>query len=58
VVAPSAVAYKDKNVIPREMSRDEIHSLVEEWGEATKRAVRCGFDVSEQKPELFNLNKT
>ncbi|KAH8424483.1 NADH:flavin oxidoreductase/NADH oxidase [Aspergillus melleus] len=47
VVAPSAVAYKDKNVIPHEMSRDEIHSLVEEWGEATKRAVQCGFDAIE-----------
>lgn len=45
VSAPSAIAYKDKNLIPREMSDSEIQSLVEEWGKATERAVRAGFDV-------------
>lgn len=45
VSAPSAIAYKDKNVIPREMSHGEIQSLVEAWGKATERAVRAGFDV-------------
>lgn len=45
VVAPSAIAFKDKNIIPRELSHGEIRSLVEAWGEAVKRAVRAGFDV-------------
>lgn len=45
VVAPSAIAFKDKNIIPRELSYDEIQSLVVAWGEAVKRAVRAGFDV-------------
>ncbi|GLA03857.1 hypothetical protein AnigIFM60653_003875 [Aspergillus niger] len=47
VVAPSAIAFKDKNIIPRELSHNEIQSLVEAWGEAVKRAVRAGFDAIE-----------
>ncbi|CAK44043.1 uncharacterized protein An01g11390 [Aspergillus niger] len=47
VVAPSAIAFKDKNIIPRELSHGEIRSLVEAWGEAVKRAVRAGFDAIE-----------
>ncbi|ESZ95160.1 NADPH dehydrogenase [Sclerotinia borealis F-4128] len=47
VVAPSPLAYEDKNIIPREMTRDEIKPLVDAWGEATKRAVQAGFDAIE-----------
>ncbi|KAL4960340.1 NADH:flavin oxidoreductase/NADH oxidase [Aspergillus stella-maris] len=47
VAAPSAIAYKDKNIIPREMSHSEIQSLIVSWGEAVKRAVRAGFDAIE-----------
>ncbi|OJJ81743.1 NADH:flavin oxidoreductase/NADH oxidase [Aspergillus glaucus CBS 516.65] len=47
VYGPSAIAYKDKNLIPHEMSRDEIRSLVQAWGDATKRAVQTGFDTIE-----------
>lgn len=46
VVAPSAIAYKDKNIIPQELSREQIQALVDAWGSATKRAVQAGFDVS------------
>ncbi|CAI7564952.1 unnamed protein product [Penicillium discolor] len=47
VSAPSAIAYKDKNLIPREISHSEIQSLVDAWGKATERAVRAGFDTIE-----------
>ncbi|KAJ5133250.1 hypothetical protein N7448_001721 [Penicillium atrosanguineum] len=47
VVAPSTIAYKDKNVIPRGMSHSEIQSPVASWREAVKRAVRAGFDAIE-----------
>lgn len=47
VVAPSAIAYKDKNIIPQELSRERIQALVDAWGSATKRAVQAGFDVSD-----------
>ncbi|KAJ5598726.1 hypothetical protein N7537_008810 [Penicillium hordei] len=47
VAAPSAIAYKDKNIIPREMSHSEIQSFIMSWGEAVKRAVRAGFDAIE-----------
>lgn len=50
VSAPSAIAYKDKNLIPREMSHSKIQSLVESWGKATERAVRAGFDVRSPVP--------
>lgn len=47
VVAPSAIAYKDKNIIPQELSRERIQALVDAWGSATKRAVQAGFDSVE-----------
>lgn len=50
VSAPSAIAYKDKNLIPREISHSEIQSFVDAWGKATERAVRAGFDVRSPVP--------
>ncbi|TGO64609.1 hypothetical protein BCON_0006g00090 [Botryotinia convoluta] len=47
VMAPSAIAYKDKNIIPHEMTRDDIKSLVNAFGDATKRAIEAGFDTIE-----------
>ncbi|TGO22412.1 hypothetical protein BPAE_0169g00190 [Botrytis paeoniae] len=47
VMAPSAIAYKDKNIIPHEMTRDDIESLVNAFGDATKRAIEAGFDTIE-----------
>ncbi|TGO79372.1 hypothetical protein BELL_0034g00040 [Botrytis elliptica] len=47
VMAPSAIAYKDKNIIPHEMTRDDIKSLVNAFGDATKRAIEAGFDAIE-----------
>ncbi|KAF7898996.1 uncharacterized protein EAF01_008209 [Botrytis porri] len=47
VMAPSPIAYKDKNIIPHEMTRDDIKSLVNAFGDATKRAIEAGFDTIE-----------
>ncbi|TGO12783.1 hypothetical protein BTUL_0082g00270 [Botrytis tulipae] len=45
VKGPSPIAYKDKNIIPHEMTRDDIKSLVEAFGDAAKRAIEAGFDA-------------
>ncbi|TGO68402.1 hypothetical protein BOTNAR_0025g00340 [Botryotinia narcissicola] len=47
VKGPSPIAYKDKNIIPHEMTRDDIKSLVEAFGDAAKRAIEAGFDAIE-----------
>ncbi|KAF7595948.1 hypothetical protein BBP40_004094 [Aspergillus hancockii] len=47
VVGPSPIAYKDKNIIPRELTKIEIQTLTKAWGEATQRAVKAGFDAIE-----------
>ncbi len=41
---PSAVANKLSNIIPKEMTRDEIKTLVEAFGDAALRAKKAGFD--------------
>ncbi|THV53863.1 hypothetical protein BGAL_0040g00240 [Botrytis galanthina] len=47
VKGPSPIAYKDKNIIPHEMTRDDIKSLVEAFGDAAKRAIEARFDAIE-----------
>jgi 2,4-dienoyl-CoA reductase-like NADH-dependent reductase (Old Yellow Enzyme family) len=46
-LAPSAIAFKEGEPLPKEMSREEIHQLVKDFGSATKRAVEAGFEVFE-----------
>lgn len=50
VKGPSPIAYKDKNIIPHEMTLDDIKSLVQAFGDATRRAIEAGFDVSSPLP--------
>ncbi len=46
-VAPSAIAFKEGEPAPLEMTKDEIKQLVKDFGDATKRAVEAGFEVFE-----------
>ena len=46
-LAPSAIAFKEGEPLPKEMSREEIHQLVKDFGSATKRALEAGFEVFE-----------
>ena len=46
-VAPSAVPFRAGDPAPHELSRSEIHSIVDAFREAALRALRAGFDVVE-----------
>ena len=43
-VGPSAILNPNTGIVPRELSRDEIHGLVKKFGEAAHRAMLCGYD--------------
>jgi len=49
VVAPSAIPYRPGGRLPtpRELSIEEIHEVVKQFGQAAKRAVDVGFDFVE-----------
>lgn len=47
IVGPSPVAYIETGVVPRELTRDEIHELVEAFASASQRAKEAGFDAVE-----------
>ncbi|KAL0959744.1 hypothetical protein HGRIS_011435 [Hohenbuehelia grisea] len=47
VVAPSAVAFSETYAQPNELTVQDIKALVRAWVDATKRALRAGFDVIE-----------
>jgi len=46
-VGPSPLAWSEEYALPAELSVDEIKKLVNDFGEAAKRAVDIGFDVIE-----------
>ncbi len=46
-VAPSALPYHQGNRLPQVLTIDEIQAIVEEFRQATQRAVDAGFDVIE-----------
>jgi 2,4-dienoyl-CoA reductase-like NADH-dependent reductase (Old Yellow Enzyme family) len=46
-VAPSALAHKAEEAVPREMRRDEIDALVVQFSDAAVRADRLGLDAVE-----------
>lgn len=46
-VAPSAVREPSMPETPRELSVDEIHELVEQFGDCARRAKEAGFDAVE-----------
>lgn len=47
IIGPSAIAHSPRASVPRAMSRADIQSQVEAWGQAARRAVQAGFDVVE-----------
>lgn len=47
VVAPSAIAFSERYRVPEALTGEEIHRLVEKFGEAAKRAVKAGVDAVE-----------
>jgi 2,4-dienoyl-CoA reductase-like NADH-dependent reductase (Old Yellow Enzyme family) len=46
-VAPSAVAFSDTYPMPRAMTKEEIHSVVDAFGQAARRAREAGYLVLE-----------
>ena len=47
VVGPSPIFNKMMHCVPRELTTDEIHLIVAEYGHAARRARQGGFDVVE-----------
>jgi len=47
LVGPSAIAHDAEFQVPRELSRKDIHGLVEAWGQAARRANEAGFEAVE-----------
>ena len=47
VMAPSAVAYRDGMQVPREMSREDMERVGEQFVAATRGALAAGFDMVE-----------
>ncbi|HEY7021816.1 MAG TPA: FAD-dependent monooxygenase [Ktedonobacterales bacterium] len=45
LLAPSALPYTPKSQVPREMSREEMERVREEFGSAARRADAAGFDM-------------
>lgn len=45
--APSALPFKEGEPVPKEMTKEEIKKLVNDFVSATKRAVEAGFEVFE-----------
>lgn len=46
-LAPSAIAYKDSEPIPKAMDQDDISKLIADFEAAAKRALQAGFKVIE-----------
>ncbi|UYZ84091.1 NADH:flavin oxidoreductase/NADH oxidase [Entomomonas sp. E2T0] len=46
-VAPSAIAYDDNHDTPKELTTDEIKTIIKQFAEAAKRADDAGFDMIE-----------
>lgn len=47
LIGPSAIPHAEKYPIPEEMTHDDIHEVLEAWGQAARRANQAGFDVLE-----------
>ncbi len=47
LVAPSALAAREGEPVPRALSRDEIPQVVDHWAQGARRAHEAGFDVLE-----------
>ncbi len=43
-VAPSAILNPNTGIVPRALTTEEIHELVDKFGQAAHRAMLCGYD--------------
>ena len=46
-VAPSPIPFRPEDAAPHELSKDEIHAIVEAFAEGARRALRAGFQLVE-----------
>jgi 2,4-dienoyl-CoA reductase-like NADH-dependent reductase (Old Yellow Enzyme family) len=46
-VAPSAIPFHPEDPSPHDLTKDEIHCLVEAFASASRRALRAGFNLAE-----------
>ena len=44
-VAPSAILNPNTGIVPRELTVDEIHGIIERFADAALRAQTCGYDA-------------
>ncbi|KAK8182616.1 NADH-dependent flavin oxidoreductase [Phyllosticta citribraziliensis] len=45
VYAPSSIPYNERHATPHAYTKVEIQDLKKAWGDATRRALKCGFDT-------------
>ena len=45
--APSAIAYKEGEPVPHELTKEEIKKIIEDFSQATVRASEAGFEIIE-----------
>ncbi|RPF31361.1 NADH:flavin oxidoreductase/NADH oxidase [Streptomyces sp. TLI_185] len=46
-LAPSAIAFDDKHLVPTELTADQIQEVVGQFADAARRALAAGFEVAE-----------
>ncbi|WP_257089182.1 oxidoreductase [Sphingobacterium sp. E70] len=46
-VAPSAQAFHSTDYVPKELKTNEIEEIIEQFGQATKRAIQAGYEIIE-----------
>src|SRR5665647_1366616 len=46
-LAPSAIAFKDDEPLPKEMSKEDINNLIKDFSTAAERGLKAGFKVFE-----------
>lgn len=46
-IAPSAVAFKEGDIVPNEMSSEDIKRVITDFGKAAERSLKAGFKVVE-----------
>ncbi|WP_114377764.1 bifunctional salicylyl-CoA 5-hydroxylase/oxidoreductase [Elioraea thermophila] len=47
IIAPSPLPYYPDSQVPREMTRDDMERVRDQFVAATRRAIECGFDLLE-----------
>ncbi len=47
IVGPSAIPFSEQSPVPRELTKEEIKNIVQNFGESTRLAVKAGVDVIE-----------